>query len=181
MPKEAGAGSREGGEIMDAGNGPEPPDSLETSRYRSREPQVGEESGGVGGAGTSPSTRELAMRSLRQNFPRAAAAYDEQAAALPPSSCAPSAPPADEGSLASRLAPPEIAGDLAEVAGDLPAPSAEPKPAAPPAAPRDSAADASAKPQKLDLRESNDSTIQTISRMNSKPSKSSSNDSWWQK
>ena len=44
-----------------------------------------------------------------------------------------------------------------------------------------SAADASAKPQKLDLRESNDSTIQTISRMNSKPSKSSSNNGWWQK
>ena len=122
MPQEAGAGSREAGEIMDAGNGPEPPDSLETSRYRSREPQVGEEAGGVGGAGTSPSTRELAMRSLRQNFPRAAAAYDEQAAALPPSSCAPSAPPADEGSLASRLAPAESAADLPEIAGDLPLP-----------------------------------------------------------
>ena len=75
VPQEAGASRREAGEIMDAGNGPEPPDSLETSRYRSREPQVGEEAGGVGGAGTSPSTRELAMRSLRQNFPRAAAPF----------------------------------------------------------------------------------------------------------
>ena len=114
---------------MDTGVEPEPPDSLETSRYRSREPQVGEEAGGAGGAETSPSTRELAMRSLRQNFPRAAAAYDEQAAALPPSSCGPSAPPADEGRLVAAPAAP-----------------AEPEPAAPPAAPCDTAADASAKP-----------------------------------